>query len=283
MGDWMTVSPLVAGLALFAALLHASWNAVLRSGADRLWTITVMGYATTVVAAPIAAFLPVPRHAAWPYLAASSLLQVAYSVLLANAYRFGGLSQVYPVVRGVVPAIVTLAGFVFAGQRPGFLPLVGVALISFGIIGIALGRGRASPQAIGLALATGLVVAAYVIIDGVGARLAGDAQSYVAWIFLIYGAVMPFSFWALRGQFAGALVTREGLKAAAAGLVVFLSYGATVSALALGPIGPVSALRETSVVFSVLIGRLVLREPLSGRRVAACLGVACGAVLIAAA
>src|SRR5687767_12480057 len=137
------MSATVIGLALFAAILHATWNAFLRLGADRLWTVTVMSLAMTAVALPFAVILPVPPSAAWPYLILSSCLQVGYSLLLVAAYRYGELGQVYPIIRGSVPLLVMLAGLAFAGERLAALPVLGVILVALGIMSLAVGKGRA--------------------------------------------------------------------------------------------------------------------------------------------
>ena len=197
------MTPAVLALVLFAAVMHASWNAILRSGADRLWAITVMSYATAAVAAPFALGLPFPHAACWPLLVVSALLQVGYSVLLAFAYRHGELGQVYPIVRAGVPLMVTLGGFVFAGQSLSPSLLFGVLLVSTGVMGLALGRRGASSTSIALALGTGVCVASYVTVDAIGVRLAGDAQAYAAWIFVVFGVFMPVSFRLMRGRFPG--------------------------------------------------------------------------------
>jgi drug/metabolite transporter (DMT)-like permease len=271
------MSPAVVGLVLFAAALHATWNAVLRSGADRLWSVTVMSFATTVVAIPFAVVLPLPASPSWPYLLLSSCLQVGYSVFLVYAYGQGELGRVYPIVRGSVPLLVTLGGFLFAGQHPSAVSLLGVVLVALGIMSLALGRRRATAKSVVLAFITGLFVASYVTADGIGVRLAGDPRAYAAWIFLIYGALMPTTFMAVRGRLALDVLSAETLKALAGGVISLIAYVAVILALALGPIGPISALRETSVIFAVLIGRIFLGEALTMRRLAACAVIAFGA------
>jgi drug/metabolite transporter (DMT)-like permease len=271
------MSPAVVGLVLFAAALHATWNAVLRSGADRLWSVTVMSFATTVVAIPFAVVLPLPASPSWPYLLLSSCLQVGYSVFLVYAYGQGELGRVYPIVRGSVPLLVTLGGFLLAGQHPSAVSLLGVVLVALGIMSLALGRRRATAKSVVLAFITGLFVASYVTADGIGVRLAGDPRAYAAWIFLIYGALMPTTFMAVRGRLALDVLSAETLKALAGGVISLIAYVAVILALALGPIGPISALRETSVIFAVLIGRIFLGEALTMRRLAACAVIAFGA------
>lgn len=274
------MKPTIIGLTLAAAVLHATWNAILRSGVDRLWSVTIMSFATTLVAIPCALLLPLPRTQSWAYLGISAVLQVLYIILLAHAYRHGELAQVYPIVRGSVPLLVSIGGFVFAGQRLNAGTLSGIGLISVGIVSLAFGRVRAEAKSLALALVTALLVASYVTADGIGVRLAGNSQSYAAWIFVLYGALLPMTFLLLRGRITVSLRAPETLKVMTGGVVSFVSYGAITAALAAGNVGPVAALRETSIVFAVLIGHIVLGERLTGRRVLVCLAVTLGAVCI---
>lgn len=273
--------PTAIALTLLAAVLHATWNALLRSSRDRLWSVTIMSFATTLAAVPFVLLLPVPLRPSWTYLGFSAVLQVAYIILLAQAYRSGELVQVYPVVRGSVPLLVTIGGFVLAGQRVGLAGLLGIALISLGIVSLAFGRVRAEAKTLALGLLTALLVASYVTADGIGVRLSGNSQSYAAWIFLIFGALLSATFLLLRGKITVKLRARETVKALSGGCLSFVSYGAIMAALALSKLGPVSALRETSIVFAALIGHFVLGEHLTGRRVLVCLAVTLGAVCIA--
>jgi drug/metabolite transporter (DMT)-like permease len=273
-------APVVA-LALFAAILHATWNAFLRSGADRLWTVTLMSLSMMIVAAPFAFFLPLPPVGAWPWLLLSSVLQVGYSVFLVAAYRHGELGQVYPVMRGSVPLLVTLGGFLFMSEHPGMKSLIGICLIAAGIMSLALGKGRASVGSLGFALATSLFIASYATVDAIGVRTTGDARVYALWIYLLYGGLMVLSYVAIRGRLSFGLHSPETWKAFGGGMVSLLAYGAVIAAFALGPVGPITALRETSVVFAALIGWLFLGEALTARRILACVVVAAGAILIA--
>lgn len=274
------MSPVVIGLVLFAAALHATWNAVLRGGADRLWSITIMSCAAGVVAAPAILFLPPPLPASWPYLVVSSALQVGYSAFLVHAYRHGDLGSVYPIVRGSVPLLVTVGSLLLTPQRPGALALTGVTLVGSGIISLAFGKAAASGRSVALAFVTSLFIAAYVTADAVGVRASGNPRSYAAWICLAFGTLMFAMFVALRGRLRLEPRSPETLKAVAGGVLSMLAYAAMVFALALGPLGPVSALRETSVVFALVIGRVFLGEPFTVRRLLACAAVALGAFLV---
>lgn len=272
------MSGLAIGLALFAAILHAAWNAFLRTGSDRLWTVTVMSLSSTGVAIPLALFSPLPAASAWLYIAASSVLQTGYSLFLVAAYRHGELGQIYPIIRGSVPLLVTLGGFVLADQHLTVLQIIGVLLVAGGIMSLSLGRNRAAAVSILYALATGTIIACYATVDAIGVREAGTAAGYTAWVLLLYGTLLTATFIACRGKPAFDLRAPETLKALAGGGVALLAYGAVVAAFAFGPAGPVTAIRETSVVFAVLIGWLFLGERLTPRRTGACAVVALGAI-----
>jgi len=276
----MSLSLLVIVLPLCAAVLHATWNAALRSSADRLWFVTVMSFSSTLAAIPLVVMLPPPLKESWGYLGLSALLQVIYSFLLAYAYALGELGLVYPIVRGSVPLLVTVGGFLLAGQRLSGLALAGIVLISAAIVSQATGRVRTERKAVGHAVVTALFVASYVIADALGVRRAGNPQSYAAWIWMVYGALMPAGFLLLRRPITFRLEARDSCKALAGGLLSFGSYGAVIAALALGNVGAISALRETSIVFSALIGRVFLGEAITLRRALVCLAVTAGAVLI---
>ncbi|WP_434723159.1 EamA family transporter [Mesorhizobium sp. RIZ17] len=274
------MSATVIGLALFAAILHASWNAFLRTGSDRLWTVTVMSFSATAIAIPLAIFNPLPAASAWPYVMLSACLQVGYSLFLVAAYRYGELGQVYPIVRGSVPLLVALGGFVLAGERLSTHQTLGVVLAALGIMSLSLGKGRAATTSILYALATGAIIAAYATVDAIGVRSAGSSGAYTAWVLLIYGVMLPVTFIICRGKLTVDFRSPDALKALGGGIFALVAYGAVVAAFALGPAGPITAIRETSVVFAALIGRLFLGETLTPRRVAACGVVALGAICL---
>ena len=275
------MSATVLTLALSAAVLHAAWNALLRSGADRLHTVTVMSAAMTVVAIPFAFVFPMPPQSAWAYLALSACLQVGYSFFLVAAYRHGDLAQVYPVVRGSVPLLVTLGGFLWAGDHIGVRAATGTVLVACGIASLALGKARARTTSVLLALASGVIIASYATVDVLGVRAAGNPGSYATWICLLYGTLLPLAICSTRGRWTMNLRAPDTGKALAGGFVSLLAYGAVIAAFSLGPAGPITALRETSVVFAALIGRLFLGEPLTARRIGSCLVVTVGAICLA--
>jgi drug/metabolite transporter (DMT)-like permease len=274
------MSPLVISLALFAAILHATWNAFLRTGADRLWTVTIMSFSSTVIAAPLLFYYPLPASSAWIFIVLSAILQVGYSVFLVAAYRYGELGQVYPIVRGTVPVLVTIGGVLLAGDRITAMQTIGVVLVAAGIMSLSLGKGRAATASILFALATGIIIASYATVDALGVRESLTTGGYTAWVLVIYGILLPLTFMAFRGKLTASLQSRETWKALGGGLFAMVAYGVVVAAFALGPAGPITALRETSVVFAALIGWMFLGEPLTFKRIGSCAIVTAGAICL---
>ncbi|UJW85905.1 EamA family transporter [Devosia sp. SL43] len=274
------MSPLVIGLALFAAIMHATWNAFLRSGADRLWTVTVMSFSGTIIAIPFAFVFPLPASAAWPYIVLSSALQVGYTFFLVAAYRQGQLGQVYPIVRGTAPLLVTLGTFLLTGLTPTPLQAIGVTMVAVGIMSLALGRGRASWTSLAFAFTTGVIVASYGTVDSIGVHVAEHAGAYAAWVFIGYGTLLPLAFLVARRKLVVNFRATETHKALGGGIVALFAYGLVVVAFSMGPAGPITALRETSVVFAILIGWLFLGEKLTAPRIVAGIVVAIGAICL---
>lgn len=274
----MTVS--IAALVLFAALLHAAWNALLKSGGDGFWAMTVMGIATALACAAGAPFLPVPLRASWPFIAASALLHVGYNAFLIRAYRSGNFGSVYPIARGSSPLLVTLGAALTAGEYPGPHGIIGILLVSAGIISLAF-RGRQLPETgILYALGTGVFIAGYSVTDGMGARLSGNAAAYTVWMCLLWGAAALPVYWLRRRQARLWRGPRATGLAASAGIISVVAYGIVIFAMAHAPMGSVSALRETSVLFAVLLGRIVFGEKLTARRIGSALVIVAGVLCL---
>lgn len=269
---------------LLAALLHASWNAMLHGNADRMLSMTWMSIAIAAVSTVVMLFTPLPASAAWPYIVASGLVHIVYNMTLVWSYRRNDLAQAYPIARGTSPLLVTLGAALFANEPIGALRAFGIVMISGGIIAIALRGRHVSRGGVLAALVTGVTIALYTVIDGIGVRLSGgQTVAYTASMFMFYW-LMPVLFVARRGLkalwapvHATPLVIRSSLGG---GLVSIAAYGIVIWALQSDAMGAVSALRETSVVFAVLIGRVFLREAVDAKRWLACFVVASGAVCL---
>lgn len=253
---------------LLAALLHASWNAMIKGGRDVLLDTAAIVAGAGVVALPFLFVVPLPSAAAWPYILASVATHLAYYYLMVNAYRTGDLSLVYPLMRGVAPLITALLGIVWLQEMPGPYAWLGMALISAGVIALALRSADHTPSraAIGFALANACVIATYSIIDGTGARASGHVWSYIVWLFVI--DAIPFTLFMLvtrRRAFVQALWARRR-NGLIGGSLSAGAYAISVWAMTQAPVALVASLRETSVLFATLIGARLLKEKLTPRR-----------------
>src|SRR5215471_19110264 len=252
----------IALAVLLAALLHATWNALLKSGTDPLLDTAAIVIGGGAVALPVVFFVPAPAPASWPYIAASALIHIAYYLLMVNAYRSGDLSLVYPLMRGTAPMITAVLGIFLLHEWPGALSWVGIALISLGVF----------------ALANAAVIAVYTIIDGRGARLAQGAWSYICWLFVV--DALPFTLlvaYLRRGTYLREMYARR-LRGLLGGGLSAAAYAISVWAMTKAPVALVASLRETSVLFAALIGARVLRERLSPRRWAGACAIVLGAL-----
>ena len=274
------MTPLAAAAVLAAALLHSIWNAVLRGRGDRLWSISVMSMASGVIGVIAVILLPLPAPASWPFIAFSALLQVAYCLTLVRAYREGLLAHIYPIARGASPLLVTLGAWILAGERLTAGAMAGVALVALGIVGVAFGRARLDSRSLLAALATGGLIAAYTVTDGFGARASGRPVSYAAWLFLTQGAAMPLVFLWIRGRPPLLGLNGDTLKSLAGGALSVGAYGVVIWALSHAPMGQVSALRETGILFAMIIGVAFLKERPGLRQVLAGVMIAGGAFLL---
>jgi drug/metabolite transporter (DMT)-like permease len=272
----------IALAVIVAALLHASWNALLKSGSDVLLDTAAIVIGGGVIAVPLVFIVSPPAAASWPYLAASALTHIAYYLLMVNAYRTGDLSLVYPLMRGTAPMITAVLGIVLLQESPGPLAWLGIGLISLGVVALALRTVDHVPSraAIGFALANAAVIASYTIIDGRGARLAQNAWGYICWLFLV--DALPFTLlvaYARRGTFVRAMIDRRWRGLVGGGLSAG-AYAISVWAMTQAPVALVASLRETSVLFAALIGARILREKLNARRWAGACAIVLGALAL---
>jgi drug/metabolite transporter (DMT)-like permease len=270
---------------LLAALLHAAWNAMIKGGRDVLLDTAAIVAGAGLLALPFIFVVPLPSAAAWPYILASVATHLAYYYLMVNAYRTGDLSLVYPLMRGVAPLITAVLGIVWLREMPAPHAWLGMALISLGVIALALRSADHAPSrvAIGFALANACVIATYSIIDGTGARLSGNVWSYIVWLFVI--DALPFTLFMLatrRRAFVQALWARRRNGLIGGGLSAG-AYAISVWAMTQAPVALVASLRETSVLFATLIGARLLHEKLTPRRWLGVVAVVVGVVALKAA
>ena len=273
----------IAGLVLLAALLHATWNALVKTGGDRFAVLALTMVSASLIALPVLPILPLPDPASWPFLLASVVLHHLYFGTLVLAYGHGDLSQVYPIARGTAPLLVAVAAWLFAGEILAPLQMAGLVIVCAGLISLAWRRRTAidsDHKAVSLALLTSLWIALYSICDGLGVRRAGVDFSYIAWLFVLSGLpILAVACWRRWGRLTS-LVRAHGRLGLGAGLVTALAYGLVIWALGRAPMAQVVTLRETSVLFAAAIGALVLKEPFGKRRIVAAAIIVVGASLL---
>jgi drug/metabolite transporter (DMT)-like permease len=273
----------VMAVVLFSALLHAGWNALVRSSADKFLSTLQVVCGAAVLALMLLPALPAPAQASWPYLLASGLIHVVYFTLVAHAYRSADLSYAYPLMRGSAPVLSALAAAWLLGEQPSLAGWLGIGLICLGVLSLAGGSWRSGirhPQATASALSNAGVIVLYTVVDGLGARLSGHAFSYTAWVFVLTAVPMLALATVLRGRglrqaLPGAL--RNGLLGGAGTLG---AYSLALWAMSHAPIATVAALRETSIVFAALIGAVFLHEHIGRLRLLAVGLVCAGAVAL---
>ena len=277
------MTPFIVGLVLLAALLHASWNAMAKSGGTPQYSIASYRLLSAIVCLPLLFLLPFPLEASWPFLLASMVIHTVYYVTLSMSYHSGDLSQVYPLFRGLAPVLVVLGAAVLAGE---YLPpgaIFGIGLVSAGLISLTFAGGtfgKIPRPALGWGLATSVLIAAYTVADGMGVRAAGNAFSYIAWLFVL--EPIPIGSWLLlrdRAGWFGYLRAKPG-KIAAGAAAAACAYAMVIYAMGLAPMAMVSSLRETSVIFAALIGTLLFHEPFGRQRIIAAVLVCIGVALI---
>jgi drug/metabolite transporter (DMT)-like permease len=268
------------GLVLFSAVAHAVWNALVKSAGDRVLTmvaIRLVGLGLGLAALPFVAW---PDAPSWKWLALTALIQFAYYALLVRSYGLGDMSVVYPLARGTAPLLTTVGAWIALDERLGAAPLAAVALISSGIVVLSL-RSGASRAAVGFACATGLAVAGYSLAGGLGVRTAGTVVGFQACLEIVTGSGMVAYGLATRRACLIPFARNHGAVGLLAGSLSVLGYLAFLAAAQRLPLGPIVALRETSVLFGTLIGALVLREGFALRRVMASAFVLSGVALLA--
>jgi drug/metabolite transporter (DMT)-like permease len=267
-------------LVLFAAALHAGWNAIVKLGGDKTVTTLLVTSAAAALAALALPFLPPPAAASWGFIAASGAIHVVYFLLLARAYQAGDMGQTYPLMRGGAPLIVAFIGTLFLGEPLSTGGVIGIVLICGGVMGMALGSRREQAPAIAYAATNAGVIAAYTLIDGLGARRSGAPAAYTLWVFLLTG--LPLALWlAARGRRALAGYDRTALwRPRRGGGATLVSYTLVLWAMTRASIPVVAALRETAILFGAAISILVLKENTRPIRLAAAGVIAAGAAVI---
>ncbi|MBO9443743.1 EamA family transporter [Phaeobacter italicus] len=275
------MTPFVIAIILSAAMLHAIWNAIVKTAVDRTTTLGLVALGHVIPGAVMVAVLPLPELQSLWYVALSTVVHFGYFYMLGRAYQHGDLSVVYPIARGIVPALVGLWAMIFVGEVLPLQAWLGIGLIG---LGIQLSSWKALRSGVGrtalwYALGTGVCISIYSLVDGVGVRLSGNTLSYWAWGAFLHLFVTIFVFWRKRDALP-TVPMRVWVLGVAGGLVSMCAYGLVLFAKNFAPLGAVSALRETSVIFAALIGFVFLKEGNWKRRLGAAVLMAGGVALI---
>ena len=270
----------VFAVIMLGAVLHASWNAVVKGGADTLLTTCMIASVAALIAMAAVPFLALPARESWPFIGASAILQVLYFVLVAATYRIADMSQTYPIMRGTAPLLVATVSVLALSESLSAFAWLGIAVISLGILSMAVAPSAGQKKGLVLALINAGVIASYTLVDGVGVRKSGAPAAYTLWIFLLTG--IPLAAWALatrRAVFSD-YVTRHWRLGVVGGVGTVASYGLALWAMTHAPIATVSALRETSILFGVVMSAWVLKEHLTRVRIIAACIIAAGAMVL---
>jgi phosphonate utilization associated putative membrane protein len=272
----------VVGAVLFGALLHASWNALVKSSTDKALDTATIHVVGSFIAVPLLFIVGMPPPAAWPYILASATIHIAYYIALTGAYKHGDLGLTYPLMRGTAPLLVALSAATMLGETLSPLSWVGVVGVSCGVLALGLSRHAVdSPRAVAFALANAVVIALYTVVDALGARISGNALQYVVALFVIDGWPFALIVFMRRGGPVVWPYVRARWPVAAMGAAASLgSYGIALWAMTRAPVATVAALRETSVLFAALLGVWFLKEAFNLRRAAGTAAIVAGVMAL---
>jgi phosphonate utilization associated putative membrane protein len=259
--------PVVAAV-LFGALLHASWNAMVKSSPDKALDTAVIHLMGSLVAIPLLLVVGLPSPSSWPYILASVFIHIGYYIALTGAYKHGDLGLTYPLMRGTAPLLVALSATLTVGETLSPLSWAGVLGVSCGVLALGLSRhAMDSPRAVAFALTNAVIIAIYTVVDALGARQSGNPLQYVVMLFVLDGWPFAAIVLARRGWTTAWPYARQRAPLALVGATASLgSYGIALWAMTKAPVATVAALRETSVLFAALIGTWFLKETFTVRR-----------------
>jgi drug/metabolite transporter (DMT)-like permease len=267
-------------LMLLMATLSASWNAMIKGAGNKLYMTILMTGGASLVGLLVLPFVPAPARPSWPFILASGALSVVYYATVAKTYHLADLSQTFPVMRGGAPMLVAMTSWAVVGEHLTTGAWLGVALICAGILGLATTSAGRSTRGLALALANAGVIATYTLVDGLGVRRSGSPVAYCLWVNVLTG--LPLTAWALvreREGFWSYVSGRLGLGVLGGAMNTAI-YSTTLWAMTLAPVAVVAALRETSILFTLLISSLVLKERVGGRRLALACAIAGGVMAL---
>lgn len=268
------------GVVLFAAALHATWNAIVKGGSDKLLTASLVTGSAGILSMVILPFLKQPDPASWPFILASTVFQICYFRLLALNYQRSEMSLAYPIMRGTAPLIVTLVSVLILHVELPPVAALGIVVICSGVLSLAISHGRGNGQSVALALLNACVIAGYTLIDGEGVRRSGAPAAYTLWLYVLTGpALIAWALIVHRSKFVP-YARANWVSGLIGGIGTATSYGLALWAMTMAPVAVVSALRETSILFGILLSATILHERVDRRRIIAACVIASGAIAL---
>jgi drug/metabolite transporter (DMT)-like permease len=280
------MEPLVFAAVIAAAAMHAGWNSFLKVSLEPLLAMALVSAMAGLAAVPLLIVFGWPKAEAWPWLIGSVIVHIAYYGALGEAYRRADMSQIYPIARGGAPLLTAVASRFFVTEPISGLALTGIVALGSGVALMSLlGRRRGAAfdgVAVAFALLTAVIICAYTIIDGIGARTAGDPHAYSAALFVLDGLPLPLLLLWRRGVSGFAPAMKHLAPGFAGGAMALGSYWIAIWAMTVAPIALVAALRESSVLWAAVIAVVFLKEPILPPRAVAAAMILCGLVLIRA-
>ena len=248
---------------ILAAFLHAVWNAMVKNEDNKYLAVTALVLGHVPVSVLIILLTPIPSVESIPFIILSALLHIGYEWYLLSAYRFGDLTKVYPIARGTAPILITIVSLIFLGVALSNFEILGIIIISLGILSLSLqgAKGIKNRSAVIYALVTGFFIMGYSITDGYGARVSNSFLSYMGWSFILNATIFPII---LKINNKSEIITKtfkEGKKIFfIGGTLSYIVYGIVIWGFTQAPIALITALRETSIIFALLIGTFFLKE-----------------------
>ena len=266
---------------LVAAAMHATWNAIAHGIGDRLVGFALIGVVDVVIGGAIVAVTGLPPTGAWPFIVVSALTHVVYNVFLLISYQLGDFSQTYPLARGISPVVVAAVSILLLHRVLTTRELIGICLISAGLIGLVVVGGikNVDPRALGAAGVTGVMIATYTVVDGLGVERA-PLFAYTGWMFLLQGPALPLiALMRRRGQLLPR-IRRHLWPGLLGGVIQLAAYAIVLWAQTSGMLAAVAALRESSIVFGAVIGAVFFGERLGHHRTVMAVVVLCGVIVL---
>jgi drug/metabolite transporter (DMT)-like permease len=255
------VSLAIVLLVLLAGLIHALWNAMAKGIASQFTSFALMNLGIAVVSWVALPFIGLPRSAAWPFVLASAACHLCYELFLMGSYQRANFSRAYPIARGVAPLLVSIGGLFFANEHLDAKGIVGIFFVVVGVVSLAYVRNSTRLDRAGIywALATGAAIAVYTVVDGLGVRRSHDTLRYAVVLFALQSTMWLIAVMNRRGWRLSE--TRSTISIGLlAGLMSLVAYTLVLYAQTRAPLGIVSALRETGVVWAAAIGVVFFRE-----------------------